>query len=420
MPIIENTEETITTIKPNKPITFDGLLRDTMSLEKTNTVDDWMALVEAFRGEVTKTQKTLSKHEVAGRSILYKQLADAYKIGLELISDANPDQTTKYVQNFRVLRHLMYRHSMSKATKNLDVISTNNHNRLWNSENPDEPQRELEPEISPWVYIVKLLYGQWADSRKWTDVERQENGKSVGLNTDDVRDFLFNKDAPDVQPTSYQVWTANRSAEKYAVVFRYLHSQGKTPDEVASFIENYSHPTHGNRLRGIEAAGRAEANAGTVAKEPSKAVIDQRNAYVVRAENRKNLDVFAVEKPNTWPSKVAYAKAVLKVDGDELVIVGFKEMDEKAYTNHAVKLGKPLLDEENKKAAKKKAEVESVMGQAVTSMKSEGIDRDIAELEIEGGDSDEIYAEINDMIARRKTALANSKAIEGFVDPDPA
>lgn len=373
------------------PATVMALFDETVVLKETRNehgfiaageADSWFKLIELFRSKVDRDQTALNKHEVAGRGILYKQLADAYKIGLELISD----------KDLHALKRLAYDHSISR--------------------------RDFKDDVSPWVYIVKLLYGQWIDTRKWTDVERQENGKKVGLKTDEVKQFVFNKDAPDGQRSVYQAWSPNRSAEKYAVVFRYLHDNNITVDEAASFIENYKHETHGNRLRGIEAAGRAAAQQNTTQKPKSQAVIDKQNGYVARAEARKNWNVFAVEMPNTFPSSHTYARAILKQEGKELLVIlvddADKPMAESAYINQAIKLGKPLLDKENEQAAERQKQLDAVKPQAKQSMEYLAGSDKLAALVADGDDAAEIDAEIQALLDRRRAKLAGTKALEGF------
>lgn len=346
--------------------------------------DNWNTVIELFRSKVGRDQIALNKHEVAGRSILYKQLADAYKIGLELISD----------EQKKTLKRLAYDHSIS----------------------------EFKDGVSPWVYIVKLLYGQWIDTSKWTDIERQENGKKLGLKTDDVKKFVFDKDAPDGELSVYQVWAPNRSAEKYAVAFRYMHDNGVTPDEVASYIEGYSHETHGNRLRGIEAAGRAAAPQNTTQKQPSEAVIKKRNDYVARAEARKNWNVFAVEKPNTFPSGHTYARAILKQESNELVIIlvddADKPMAESAYVSQAVKLGKPLLDAEQQQEADRQAEIDAAKPEAASV--AGWATHYAAEAIADGDDAAEINADMEAYFKARAAKRAGTRALEDFADVDPA
>lgn len=430
----ETTNNPATATKESKPMkakpkpvlsTISALFDETVSLKNSRDErgiasgehDSWFKLVQVFRDKVANDQKNLSRHELAGHSLLYSQLADAYKIGLELINDANSTGSSSPGGDFRALQRLMTRHSMHKAIDALSVISANKRDRLWNEQNPEQPQRELKPEISPWVYIVKLLYGQWVDSSKWTDIERQQNGKKIGLKTDDVKDFVFHKDAPDGTKTAYQAWSPNRSAEKYAVVFRYLHEHGVAVADVPAFIDGFNHREFGKKLLGIERAGRAAASQGGTTKPKSQDVIDREKSYVRRAEARNNENVFAFEKPGMWPSKTQYARAVVKIDGEELVIVGFTEMTEAAYVSHAISIGKPLAEQDAKDAAERQDQIDAATPEAKSIVN--GVTNFAAEALADGDDADEIRADMDAYFKARAAKRRATKAITGFAIPDP-
>lgn len=425
----------VTAIKESKPMkskprpvisTISALFDETVSLKNSRDErgiasgehESWYKLIQVFRGKVANDQKSLARHEVTGRSMLYSQLSEAYRIGLELINDVNLHEANIPSEDFRALKRLMTNHSMHKSIDALSVIWKNKSDRLWNERNPDKTQRELKPEISPWVYIVKLLYGKWVDSSKWTDIERQENGKKIGLKTDEVKDFVLHKDAPDEPQTAYQAWSPNRSAEKYAVVFRYLHDHGVAVADVPTFIDSFNDKDHGKKLLGIERAGRAAANLGGTAKPKSQDVINREKSYVRRAEARTNEKVFAFEKPGMWPSKTQYAKAVLKIDGEELVIVGFKEMTEAAYTNHAISIGKPLAEQDAKDAAKRQDQIDAATPAARSIVN--GVTDYTAEALADGDDADEIRAEMDAYFKARAAKRRATKTISGFAIPDPS
>lgn len=411
----------------SKPVlsTISALFDETVSLKNSRDErgiangehESWFKLIQVFRGKVANDQKYLARHELAGRSLLYSQLADAYKIGLELINDCNSDESAVSIHDFRALRHLLKKHSLHKGVEAISVISRNNRDRIWNEKNPERPQRDLKPEISLWVYIVKLLYGKWIDSSKWTDIERQENGKKVGLKTDEVGDFVFHKDAPDEAPTVYQAWSPNRSAEKYAVVFRYLQEQGVAVADVPAFIDGFNHKEFGKKLLGIERAGRAAASQGGTTKPKSQDVIDKEKSYVRRAEARTNEKVFAFEKPGMWPSKTQYARAVVKIDGEELVIVGFTEMTEAAYVSHAVSIGKPLAEQDAKDAAERQDQIDAATPAAKSVVN--GVTNFAAEALADGDDADEIRADMDAYFKARAAKRRATKAITGFAIPDP-
>lgn len=431
----ETANNPVTPSKESKPVkskpapvisTLSALFDETVSLKNgrdergmaSGEHESWLKLVQVFRSKVANDQKNLVRHELAGRSLLYSQLAEAYKIGLELINDANLHEDNRPGADFRALRHLMVLHSMHKATDFLTAIGENKRDRLWNAQNPDKPQRKLKPEISPWVYIVKLLYGKWVDSSKWTDIERQENGKKIGLKTAEVREFIVHKNAPDGTKTAYQEWSPNRSAEKYAVVFRYLHDHGVAVADVPAFIENFNEKDHGKKLFGIEHAGREAAKQAGESKSKSQDVIDKQKSYVTRAEVRSNDKVFAVEKPGMWPTKTNYAKAIVKVVGDELLIVGFTEMTEAAYINYAVRIGKPLVEQDAKEAAERQAEIDAATPEARSVVS--GVTNFAAEALADGDDADEIRADMDAYFKARAVKRRATKAITGFAIPDPS
>lgn len=382
--------------------------RNNTAISVGEEAQNWFSLVQAFRAKVEDDQGILNKHEMAGRSILYSQLADAYKIGLELVND-------KYLA---ALSSLLHRHSIAGAKNAIDVVRNNRIDREWNAKNPDAIQREMKEEVSPWVQVVKLLYGKWIDTTKMTDAEKQQYAKDIGVKGG-LNQFAIVKKPPHVEKSVYQEWSPNRSAEKYAVVFRYMQDQGIKPENAAHYIDAFNVKPYGTKLGGIERAGRAAANAGKAPKPESQVVIDKRNAYVARAEARKNHNVFAVEKPNTWPSKVRYAKAVVKIEGDELVIVGFTEMDEKAYTNHAVAIGKPLLDKENEQAAERAEQVKEATNSRELHLIHGPLAKKLAELKADGADGAAISEKLLAMLEAEEKKLLGTKALGGFADMEP-
>lgn len=403
--------------KPKKP-NINSMLDETVSLMNQrkhanialgDESNNWFNLVQAFRAKIENDQGILNRHEVAGRAILYSQLAEAYKIGLELVND-------KYLAALSSLHNY---HCIAGAKKAIDVVRNNRINREWNAQNPDAIQRELQEEVSPWVQVVKLLYGKWIDTTKMTETEKKAYAKTIGIKGN-LSQFATVKNPADEPKSVYQEWLPNRSAEKYAVVFRYMHDNGITPDEVASYIDTFNVSPYGAKLLGIERAGRAAANAGKTTKPESKEVIDKRNAYVARAEARKNWNVFAVEKPNTFPSKLTYARAVLKQEGDELVIIlvdeADKPMEESAYVNLAVKMGKPLLDKENEQAAERSEQVKEASESRELHLIHGPLARKLAELKADGADGGAIAEKVMALLEAEEKKLVGTKAIEGFAD----
>ncbi|EPR18082.1 hypothetical protein M527_14030 [Sphingobium indicum IP26] len=400
-----------------KIVAMSSLIEDAFSSDET---DSWMKLLEAFRGKIAQDQKHLVKHEVAGHAILYGQLADAYRIGLQLISESR----------FKTLRQLSSRHSIGAAHAALNVVEQNQINRNWNAANPDEDARTIQPEISPWVYIVKLLYGTWFSTKAMTEIEAQAYGKKIGALTQakrgevkrhfDLGELAPVLEVPEQEKTVYQEWRPNRSSEKYAPVFRYLHNHGITPEDLPAYIETYKVTPHGARLAGIEAASRAEARAGVQPKPKSAEAIQREQDYVERAEHRLNWNVFEIETPPTFPQDFTYARAIIKQEGKSLVIVltddRDKPMAETAYTSQAIKLGKPLVEKDKEADKARQDELDAAQPAAdsvvidLTNMAAQAI--------ANGADPAEIRKHQEEFFRSLNIKQQGTRALGGFATPD--
>ena len=162
--------------------------------------DDLKKLVADFRDvRLSDDQQQMTKLEVAGQAVLYRQIAEAYRIGLILLDHKNGTMFCR----------LMESHNMVEQSKK---YGNNNYN-------------------NPWTFVTNLLYGSWVEQK--------------------------------ISNTVFQVFEHNRSAEKYANVLRYLSNLEKKHEEVADFIATFEYTDARNvvvrKLQGLEIADR-EAN----------------------------------------------------------------------------------------------------------------------------------------------------------------
>jgi hypothetical protein len=377
-----------------KLVTISDLMNDAF---QSGDHANWMKLFEAFRGKIAQDQKVLIKHEVAGRNILYSQLADAYRIGLAIINNLTSKKGT-----------------LKRST--LDWLAS-------------EHSIQMKKDVSPWVYIVKLLYGTWFSTKEMTEIEEQTYSKKIGAlkGTDHNLKRRFNLgqlapvlEVPEQEKTVYQEWRPNRSSEKYAPVFRYLHNHGVTPEDLPAFIEGFKHGAYGTRLAGIEAASRAEARLGAQPKPKSADAIQREKSYVTRAENRMNWNVFEIETPPTFPQDFTYARAVIKQEGKSLLVVltddRDKPMKESAYTSQAIKLGKPLVEKDEEADKKRQDELDAAWPDANSVIS--GVTNMAAQAIANGADPEEIRKHQEEFFRSLNIKQQGTQALEGFAVPD--
>ena len=115
---------------------------------------------------------------------------------------------------------------------------------------------------NPWNAVVKLLFGE----------------------TVIVNDFT--------------VFVENRSAGKYANIFRYLENHQVPFGKVVSFIETFDDPDFGPALKGIEAADRKETPSAT--KSPINGTSFKAGC------DRSHEHVFGIPLPDFMPQDVKY------------------------------------------------------------------------------------------------------------------
>ena len=175
------------------------------------TFDDLKKMVAEFRDtRISADQSKMVKLEVAGQTVLYEQIAEAYRIGLTLLDH----------KNGTMFCHLMNDHGMTDQS---EKYGNNNYRNQWR-------------------FVTDLLYGSWVEQT--------------------------------ISKTVFQVFEHNRSAEKYASVLRHLAELEKKPEEVPAFIATFEYTNRQGvivrKLQGLEIADR-EANAKEGSK-PDKSV----------------------------------------------------------------------------------------------------------------------------------------------------
>ncbi|MBB5705218.1 hypothetical protein [Sphingopyxis panaciterrulae] len=153
--------------------------------------DDLKKMVSDFQTiRLLNDETNMIGLQVQGRSILYNQLAEAYRIGLILLTRGNGT----------MFCHLMESNGMADQSKK---YGNNNYTNAWN-------------------FVTHLLYGEWKEKN--------------------------------VSKTVFEVYERNRSAEKYSKIFRYLDDKKVAAENAADFILNFTHDELGNGLIGIERA----------------------------------------------------------------------------------------------------------------------------------------------------------------------
>ena len=177
---------------------------------------------------------------------------------------------------------------------------------------------------NPYLPIVKMLYGEW---------------KTV----DGSETFVTEHQATDVT-----VFEPNRSAEKYACVFRYLNKRKDQFPDTQSIIDHIeAFPKH---LKGIEDKDRDEN------KTSSKAKPDTTMALKRGLSVRGGMDIGTREKVVTqildFPADAKEGQLWFKVGDDGRVyLMGFeKKLEDDAVNKLAVKRGNKLLAESAQQA----------------------------------------------------------------------
>lgn len=160
-------------------------------------------LVAEFQDKrLTADQQKMVKLEHAGNAVLYAQLAEAYRIGLILLTPANGT----------MFCHLMESNGMAAESKK---YADNKYSNAW-------------------AYVTKLLYGSWVEQK--------------------------------ISNTVFQVFEAERSTEKYANVLRHLALLNAEVENVPAVIAEFEHKNRNGvvvrKLLGLEVADREENSKG--------------------------------------------------------------------------------------------------------------------------------------------------------------
>jgi hypothetical protein len=213
----------------------------------------------------------------------------------------------------------------------LDAITLNGRQKVWENiaeavliaqkiikpENKDDYHAALKAhgidvptegkKVNPYGPVVKLLYGDWKDDQA-------------------------------------NVFQPNRSAEKYACVFRYFSTparRGKfdTIALIVKHIETFSEPAFGSNLKGIEAKDRSEnkKTGGT----PKAASTDN---YDLGLRPDKGEVARLGERPEFVPEDVSFGKLWFRMVDGEVIVMGYQEVSEDTFKALAVKRGKAIRE----------------------------------------------------------------------------
>lgn len=166
-----------------------------------------------------------------------------------------------------------------------------------------------------WLPVTKLLFGSWTDS---TGTLQPWNS---ALNT---------------------VFETDRSAEKYAVIFKHLEVKGISEDGAFDYIKGFDHATHGKHLKGIEASERASnGSSGSISDEQAMNLGSMTDAS----------DVYVLDAPSDLKT-VAMGSTFFKIEGGKLYLFGATQMEQDAFDKRIVARGKKLYNEKKALAAK--------------------------------------------------------------------
>jgi hypothetical protein len=142
------------------------------------TFDELKNTVRDFQSKrLQDDQAQLLDLELAGRKVLYSQLAEAYRIGLMLLEPANGTMFCRILEA----------NDLSKEAE----------------------KHEKKPDSRSWRFVTKLLYGKFVEN-EW-------------------------------QGNVFYTFEANRSAEKYATAFRYMAEILIQPDSAAQWLTDFQH-----------------------------------------------------------------------------------------------------------------------------------------------------------------------------------
>lgn len=259
-----------------------------------NSTNPVNTLVKSFKDTLPANLDQQRQFQVQGYRVLWRQLGEAYFVAQNILSQSKAD-----------LEAALTERGITKA----------------------------KPGSNPFLPIVKMLYGEW----------KTVNGE---------KSFSAEHLVSDVT-----VFEPNRSAEKYACVFRYLNKRKDQLTDLQTIVD-YIEGFKGN-LKGIEDADRAENKK----KASSKATLDTADALKRGLAVRGGMDIGSREKIKDliadFPDDATHGVVWFKVTEDGHVhLMGFdKKLAEDAVEKLAVKRGTSLLNAATEQA--RRAEVEA-------------------------------------------------------------
>ncbi|BDD68230.1 hypothetical protein Sj15T_32510 [Sphingobium sp. TA15] len=357
-----------------------GLLRDDVSTGMDQLpAERILELIAAFKQKsLVADNEAQTKLRVAGRQILYQQLAEAYAFGLACFSS---------IYNREHLTTVLSQHDLGKQAKAL--TSTGSYNK-WNA-------------------ITALLYGRWVN----TDTDAPiADGEHEGI--------------------ANRAYRRDRSAEKYGCVLATLEgSKVRVPDVVdfittAKFKSSEDGKVYGGILA-LEMHYRqwAAKQAAKRAKKPTPRQIarrqqDRANA-VAKAENPANDDVFEFAKPAQLSEAVEFGRIIFKVLGDKLFVVGVDGWEQAKYDEFVIAKGRKILAREAEIQAGIDAKREGVKESAGAVLVNLRYDEDFSDLLADGADVEEVTAAFKATVAdmKAKRLQKQTEHLEQFADPIP-
>lgn len=323
-----------------------GLTRaDVLFGQSSLQADRLRELVKAFHTvSLGEDDVRFEQLQVAGRSILYSQLAEAYAFGLACFSS---------IYNQSALVDVLNEHGLTKHAG--WIVNLSRYNK-WNA-------------------ITALLYGKW---------EAQSGGEDA------------------------MVYRRDRSAEKYGCVLAWLDLKKVSVCDVVDYINGFkftdaSGDVH-NRAVGVEKAYRAKVAANKPqSKGPTEKQIAHRQRMIQRGENPLyNPDVFEMSRPAKLKESIEYGQMVFRKSGKKLFVVEAKGWEQADYEKFVRAIGQKSFDLEQD-VLKRENDDKATRRNARSTITTNVINSDVLDLAIKTGISQEQLVEA--MMAGVKSLL---------------
>lgn len=355
-----------------------GLLRDDVSTGMDQLpAERILELIAAFKQKsLVADNEAQTKLRVAGRQILYQQLAEAYAFGLACFSS---------IYNREHLTKVLSQHDLGKQGKAL--TSTGSYNK-WNA-------------------ITALLYGRWINTDTGAPIANSEH-----------------------ESVANRAYRRDRSAEKYGSVFAVLEGNKVRVPDVVDFITKakFKSPQDGTVYGGILALELhyrkwAAKQADKRRKKPTTRQIERREKArtdaIAKAENSANDDVFEFAKPAQFPESVEFGRITFKVVGKKLMAVGVEGWEQPKYDEFVIAKGRKILAEEaviQTKIEAKREEVKESAGAVLGNLRH---DEEFADLLAGGADVEEVTAAFKATVAdmKAKRLQKQTEHLMQFADP---